>query len=500
VLAETLSTCTGTDGEYRDLFEQAPVAYHEIDTDGVIRRVNRTECELLGFTHDEMQGQPIWKFLVSDDQAASQERIRLKVRMQGLIPPSERQFMRCDGTVLTLEVHENHIVDGEERVVGIRSTMLDISDRKRAERAEEELRRSEKKYHRFFAEDVAANYISTTDGRILACNLAFVHLFGFGSAEEVLSNTAFSLYHSSEDRQAFLNKLMERRQLRDCEMSFRRKDGATIYVIENATGTFDEAGRLTEIRGHLIDDTDRRQKVEALARRTEELARSNAELEQFAYVASHDLQEPLRMVSSYTQLLARRYRGRFDSDADEFIEFAVDGAKRMQRLINDLLAYSRVGTRAGGLQSGDAEAILEIALKNLTAAIDESGATIHSEPLPTVVADPLQLAQVFQNLIGNAIKYRGSVPPAIRVSCQEHPAEWQFLVQDNGIGIDPKHAGRIFQIFQRLHTKKEYPGTGIGLAICKKIVERHGGRIWVESQTGQGSTFLFTLPKNGDSR
>lgn len=225
-----------------------------------------------------------------------------------------------------------------------------------------------------------------------------------------------------------------------------------------------------------------------------ELKRSNAELEQFAYVASHDLQEPLRMVASYTQLLAKRYKGKLDTDADEFIGYAVDGANRMQRLINDLLAYSRVTTQGHGFELVDCHDLLEEVLGNFRLAVVESRAVVTHDVELTVMADRGQLGQVFQNLIGNAIKFRGQEPSWVHISAKRKDAEWQFAIRDNGIGIDPQYADRIFVVFQRLHDREEYPGTGIGLAICKKIIERHGGRIWVESQLGKGATFYFTLP------
>jgi PAS domain S-box-containing protein len=242
------------------------------------------------------------------------------------------------------------------------------------------------------------------------------------------------------------------------------------------------------------DVTERQRAQEALAQKMEELARSNAELQQFAYVASHDLQEPLRMVASYTQLLRKRYHGRLDQDADDFIGFAVDGATRMQTLIQDLLSYSRVTTRGDRFRATQAQAACDDAIRNLTEAIADARGDVTVDPLPCVMADATQLTQVFQNLIGNAVKYRGERTPAIRVSATRQGPFVHFSVQDNGIGIEPQYFERIFQMFQRLHTMSEYAGTGIGLALCRKIVERHKGRIWVASDPGSGSTFTFTMP------
>ncbi len=239
--------------------------------------------------------------------------------------------------------------------------------------------------------------------------------------------------------------------------------------------------------------TVRKQAQEELQKTVEELARSNTELEQLASVASHDLQEPLRKVSSFTQLLQRRYKGKLDADADRFIHHAVDAAARMQVLINDLLAYSRVGTRSKEFEPVDCSAVLDQAVSNLHVAIEESGAAVTRDPLPTVVADDIQLVQLFQNLIANALKFRGKDTPRIHVSAEQKGDKWAFSFRDNGIGIDPKFFGRIFTIFQRLHKRTEYSGTGIGLAICKKVVERHGGRIWIESEPGKGTTFYFTI-------
>jgi len=276
------------------------------------------------------------------------------------------------------------------------------------------------------------------------------------------------------------------------------------------TGSRDELATLIETFNEMLAQIQERdgalqkahhelkQRVQELARRAQELARSNAELEQFAYVASHDLQEPLRMVASYTQLLGQRYKGRLDSDADEFIAYAVDGAHRMQLLIGDLLAYCRVGTTGKELCETSSEAALEQALLNLQGAIQESSGVVTHDPLPTVVADGSQLVQLFQNVVGNAIKYRSAELPRVHVSAKKNGGnEWIFSMRDNGLGIEPKYFGKIFVMFQRLHGREEFSGTGIGLTVCKKIAERHGGRMWVESEPGKGSTFYVALPERG---
>ena len=237
-----------------------------------------------------------------------------------------------------------------------------------------------------------------------------------------------------------------------------------------------------------------KERTQELSKSNIELKRSNKELKQFAYISSHDLQEPLRMVTSFTQLLERRYKGQLDNEADEYIEFIVEGAHRMKYLIDDLLTFSRLNTQAKKFENVNLETVLNEVLSNLTVSIEESNAIITHDPLPTVNADKTQMMQVFQNLIANAIKFQGSNPPKIHISAHKDEKEWKFAVTDNGIGIDPEYQKQIFEVFKRLHTREEYPGSGIGLSVSQKIIRRHGGNIWVESELGKGSTFYFTIP------
>jgi len=335
-------------------------------------------------------------------------------------------------------------------------------------------------------------------GRIERVNRLMERLFGYQRVEilgefvEVLVPERFRERHVLQ-RQAFTRQPRTRPMGVGLELFGRRRDGSE-FPVEISLSPMEWTEQLLII-STIRDITERKQVEQQLKAVAADLARSNAELEQFAYVASHDLQEPLRMVASYTQLLARRYRGKLDQDADEFIAFAVDGAQRMQELINDLLTYSRAGTRPLQLTAVDVGEVVDRLVVDLAVSIAESHAQVTRDHLPIVLADPTQLRQVFQNLIANGLKFRRQgVAPEVHVSAVSDGEAWSFAVRDNGIGIDPQYMERIFVLFQRLHTRADYPGTGIGLAICKKIVEHHGGKIWVESEAGRGTTFRFTLP------
>ncbi len=361
-------------------------------------------------------------------------------------------------------------------------------------------RRSEELFRGLLESAPDAVVVMNTRGEITMVNHQTDQLFGYqrnellGQKIEVLLPERFRESHQQK-RQTFLTRPQVRPMGKELDLYGKRQDG-TEFPVEVSLSPFETLEELL-IFGSVRDISERKRIAEELARRAEELERSNAELQQFAYVASHDLQEPLRMVASFTQLLAQRYQGKLDADADEFIGYVVDGAHRMQELVNDLLAYSRVGTQGQKFAAVDCENVLHTVLTNLQKALEESGGQVTHDHLPTVYGDKTQLGQVLQNLVANALKFRSSEPPRVHISAQEINGEWRFSVRDNGIGIDPEHAERIFVLFQRLHTRDKYPGTGIGLSIAKKIVERHGGRIWVESEAGEGSTFYFSLPMKG---
>jgi PAS domain S-box-containing protein len=340
-------------------------------------------------------------------------------------------------------------------------------------------------------------YFKDLQSRFVRNNAA--HARGLGTTPEAcVGKTDFDFFSRDHAERAFTEEQEIIRTGTPVVGQIQRivkRDGAVAWGSTTKMPWRDLDGRIIGTFGLTRDVTAQKIAEDKLVEEREELARSNAELEQFAYVASHDLQEPLRAVASCVQLLKKRYGDKLDERADEFITHAVDGTKRMQALITDLLAYSRVGTHRHPFEQVDVAEVLQESLANLTVAVQESGAAITHDALPTVTADALHLAQLFQNLIGNALKFRAEGRPTkIHISVRSEPGQWVFGVADNGIGIEAQYFERIFRVFQRLHTRTTYPGTGIGLAICKKIVERHGGRIWIESQPGEGSTFLFSLP------
>jgi light-regulated signal transduction histidine kinase (bacteriophytochrome) len=275
------------------------------------------------------------------------------------------------------------------------------------------------------------------------------------------------------------------RELAELSAAFNQMGEA----IRQRTAQLESANR--QLEGEIAE---RQAAQEALQRAAEQLTSSNKELEQFAYIASHDLQEPLRVVTGYVQLIERKYKGRLDAEAEQFMEYIRDGVSRMQQLITDLLSYSRLGTRSKPFGPVKAETVLERAVTNLQPLIDQNSAVVAHQALPEVRGDETQLLQLFQNLIANAVKFHGHRRPQVDISARPENGQWVFAVHDNGIGIERQYWEQIFAIFQRLHTRQKYPGTGIGLAVCKRIVERHGGRIWLDSQPDQGTTFYFTLP------
>jgi PAS domain S-box-containing protein len=391
------------------------------------------------------------------------------------------------------------IYDRKGKLVALEGFISDISN---LERVQQALQQSEERLRRAVLDAPFPIMIHAEGGEILETSHTWEELSGY-SREDVPTMIDWLRAAHGEAAEAALaevNRIYERTDRKhNGEYTILSRQGETL------TWDFSSAplGRLADGRrlgiSMAMDVTHRKHSEEQLRHIAEELVRSNAELEQFAYVASHDLQEPLRMVASYLQLLERRYGQLFDQDGHEFIQFAVEGATRMKALINDLLAYSRVGTHGREMEPVDLDGALSQALTNLTLVIEDHQAVVQADPLPTVLGDEVQMIQLFQNLIGNAIKFHSEAPPQVQVCVEREENQWRFSIHDNGIGFDPQYASRIFVIFKRLNQQEAYPGTGIGLAISKRIVERHFGKIWCESVPGQGSTFFFSLPVLNES-
>ncbi len=517
--------------KFRSISTSAQDGIIMMDNDGNISYWNEAAERMFGYTKEEAIGKEVHIFLGPERYHEAYRKGFKGFKKTGKGPvvgkTLELSAIRKDGMEFPIELSVSSVkVQGKWHSIGI---LRDITERKRAEeelkkyrhhleelveertaelktineelqreiverkRMEEALKESEEKYRRIFETSKDVLYLTSREGKFIDINQAGVDLFGYSKEELLKIDLARHLYVKPEDRKRFQEMIEKDGFVKDYEVEWKKKDKTKVYVSITANVRKDRNGNALGYEGIIRDITDKKRAEEALAQKAQELARSNAELQQFAFVASHDLQEPLHAVSGYVQLLARRYKDKLDTDADDFIARTLDGVNRMQTLIKDLLAYSRVGTYGKTFKPTDCKAAFNRTLTNLQAAIEESSAVVTHDPLPILMADASQLVQLFQNLIGNAIKFRSEEPPRVHISAEQKGNEWIFSVQDNGIGIDPKYTKDIFTIFQRLDSSRNYSGTGIGLALCKKIVERHGGRIWVDSEQGRGSTFYFTI-------
>ena len=477
----------------RSLLEASLDPLVTISPQGVITDVNEATEKVTGVFREQLVGTDFSNYFTEPEAARAGYQ---QVFAEGFVRDYPLAIRHVSGALTEVLYNASLYRDEAGAVVGIFAAARDVTEQKRAEARH----RAASLYSRSLLEASLDPLVTISpQGVITDVNEAAEKVTGI--SREQLVGTDFSNYFTDpEAARAGYQQVFAKGLVRDYPLAIRHVSGALTEVLYNATVYRDEAGEVAGVFAAARDVTELKRSERDLAERAEELARSNADLEQFAYVASHDLQEPLRMVASYTQLLARRYAGRLDAEADEFIAFAVDGATRMQQLINDLLAFSRLGTRGQPFAEVDCNAVFADVVANLQAAIEENGAEVAAEPLPTVTGDRQQLVQLLQNLVSNAVKFHGPEAPRVHVSANRKGREWVFAVQDNGIGIGPQYFDRIFVIFQRLHTKEEFPGTGIGLALCQKIVLRHGGRLWVESQPGQGATFHFTIPVQGERR
>src|SRR6202049_4777609 len=481
------------EGRYRGLLEAAPDAMVVVNQGGEIVLLNLQAEKQFGYSRDELVGQKVKNIipegfaerLIADDLRSVEDALAQQIGT-GI----ELIARRKDGSHFPIEIMLSPLESSEGILVT--AAIRDISERKE----------TEAKYRGLLEAAPDAMVVVNQGGEIVLLNLQAEKQFGYRRDELVgqkvknIIPEGFAERLIADDLRSAEDALAQQIGT-GIELTGRRKDGSE-FPIEIMLSPLESADGIL-VTAAIRDISVRKSSEERLVKTVGELKRSNDELQQFAYVASHDLQEPLRMVASYTQLLAQRYKGRLDSDADEFIGFAVDGCNRMQGLIQDLLVYSRAGTSGKSFREISSEGALNEGLTNLRITIEQSGAVVSHDPLPAIRTDETQLTQVFQNLVGNAIKYRSAEVPRVHVSATKNEnSEWIFSVRDNGLGIDPQYFERIFILFQRLHPQNEFEGTGIGLAVSKKVVERLGGRIWVESQPGKGSTFYFSLPERGD--
>jgi PAS domain S-box-containing protein len=570
------STLLSSVAEFEELYHSAPCGYHSLDLAGKILRINRTELQMLGYEETEVIGKSIADLIAPASIEVLQKNLSV-LKTRGWIHDVEFQMIRKDGGIVPVSATVVGVNDAQGDYVGSRATVVDISDRvKSRKQARLSAEISQKIRQSLQLDEILQTAVEEIQ-KLLEVDRVLIFRFerdGSGQVvqEKVLPgypvvmgskiiDPCFDLSYHDRYSQGRVYTVADINQagFAPCYVEFLQQFEVRasaivpiqlrdqlwgLLIVHHCQSTrvwhLKEVETMSQISTQIGIAITQAQLLEQEQLQRQELARSNAELEQFAHIASHDLQEPLRMVISYLQLLERRYQGKLDRDADEFIDYAIDGAVRMQTLIQALLSYARVSSRKQPFGEVDCERVFQDAISNLYVAISDSGAIISHDPLPIVWGDATQLTQVFQNLIGNALKFRRELPPKIHISVQpiklevedlkiatstqrtinlnslpttemtSPPTAWCFAVRDNGIGIERQYLDRIFAIFQRLHTRVTYPGTGIGLAICKKIVERHGGTIWVESNPvasesvlaqslpvqpeSYGSIFYFTIP------
>ncbi|MDD1678502.1 MAG: PAS domain S-box protein [Methanomicrobiales archaeon] len=517
----------------RSLIEASLDPLVTIRADGTISDVNEATVKVTGCSRDDLIGTDFSKYFTEPERARSGYE---QVFMDGSVTDYELQIHHRKGKITPVLYNATVYRDESGQTVGVFAAARDTTEIKKAE----EFIRSASAYNRSLIEASLDPLVTISpDGTISDVNEATVRVTGV--SREDLIGTDFSRYFTEPDRaKAGYEQVFRDGSVIDYGLEIRHRKGTVTPVLYNATVFRNESGEIAGVFAAARDITERKRAEEALLaaynelddrvkertkdlqeanlrlekeiaerkataeelrKKTEELARSNLELQQFAYIASHDLQEPLRAISGFTELLEKRYKGKIDKKADRYIKFIVDGTNQMQQIIQDLLAYSRVQTRAYEFGPFDANRAFDQALLNLHKTIEDKKAFITRDPLPEIFADGTQITQLFQNLIGNGLKFqKPDNKPVIRASAAQKGDYWLFSVKDNGIGMEPRFADRIFKIFQRLHAKGEYEGTGIGLAICKRIVERHGGDIYVESAPGTGSIFYFTIPIKKEER
>jgi PAS domain S-box-containing protein len=484
---------------FRLIFDQSPIGDTIVDLDYHPLHVNNAISNMLGYSKEELLSMEFTEYTHPEDLDINLQQLQLL--REGKIDDFEldKRYIRKDGGIVWGHLYVSIVKNPSDEPVYILTRIENITKRKQMQMA---LQTSEEKYRTLYETMTQGVIHQDSEGRIISVNPAAEQIMGLNyyTMQGETSNYHCKAIH--EDGNDFpaethpsMIALKTGKEVRNVVMGvFNPQKENYNWINVNATPLFKPREKKPFQVYITFEDITETIKAQKLLNETlEELKRSNSDLEQFAYVASHDLQEPLRMVASFTQLLEKQYKDKLDETASEYINFAVDGAKRMQALIKDLLTYSRVKSHDEDFIEINCEELIEEVLFNLEIIIKENKAIITRDPLPIISSDRLQMQQLFQNIIGNAIKYNDKMP-RIHISAEKDEENWIFGVSDNGIGIDPEHYKRIFKVFKRLHTKEEYDGTGIGLAICQKIVDRNGGRIWVESELGEGSTFYFTIP------